>query len=52
MKIRKPLYEGDSILRSGPVEEPEIVESSSSFELSAIAVVVLTAIYSVSWLLG
>lgn len=53
MKIRKPLYEGDSILRSGLVDnEVEINEPTSSFEVSALAIVLLAAIYSVSWVLA
>ena len=53
MKIRKPLYEGDSILRSGSVDdEVEITESTRSFEMSALAIVLLAAIYSVSWVLA
>ena len=53
MKIRKPLYEGDSILRSGSVDdEVEISASTSSFEVSALAIVFLAAIYSISWVLA
>ena len=53
VKIRKPLYEGDSILRSGLVDnDVEINEPTSSFEVSALAIVLLAAIYSVSWMLA
>ena len=53
VKIRKPLYEGDSILRSGSVDdEVEISASTSSFEVSALAIVFLAAIYSISWVLA
>ncbi|HKC42596.1 MAG TPA: hypothetical protein VKC64_02130 [Burkholderiales bacterium] len=53
MKIRTPLYEGDSILRSGSDEdELEISEPTPSFEVSALAIVLLAAVYSVSWVLA
>jgi len=53
VKIRKPLYEGDSILRSGSDEdEVEVSEPTPGLEVSALAIVLLAAVYSVSWVLA